>query len=71
MTTFEKAKWLTDKQHGPGISVATLARYCGYHYTSLSHYLNGTRTSDPTKLEHALELAMPQLVRDLCKILEE
>ena len=68
MTTREKAKWLTDKEKGLGMSVTALAKLCGYHYSALSHYLNDTMKHSPEKIEQAIEAAIPLMIEKLEQI---
>lgn len=64
MTTLEKMQKLVDKETGFGISISTIARYCGYHRTSISHYLAGNKPVS-VKQENAIENGIKNLLNDL------
>lgn len=60
MTTLEKARYITDKYNGLGMSVQVFAGFCGFHYSYLSHYINGTK-SGSKELEASIEKAIAEL----------
>ena len=43
MNILDVIRKLTDKQNGIGISMAVIARYCGYHTATINYYLKGTQ----------------------------
>ena len=48
MDTFDKIKWLIDKQCGFGLPLSTVARYCGVHPSTLNFYI---KSDGPAKLD--------------------
>lgn len=69
MTTREKAQWLTAKVSGAGVSVQTLANYCDYHYSTISHYINDDKEAN-LRLEKAVERGINQWYCDIKHFME-
>ena len=69
MNVLNKIKQLTDKKHGPGLSMTVIGRYIGCNPNSITYYMNGITPRQ--EIIEQYEQGLKNLFEDIKKIVEE